>query len=128
MWILQFFFDVVVYEAFGFPFTAAKNEVSSINLAPNISHPTSTSTLSLPLTKISTTTTNALYIKCDGDPYGHNLNITDCIDATLYISSGSEQLAWVDRHTYFRDAHYALPYRYMGGKSPFLSFFPNPHA
>lgn len=118
MWILQFLFNYIIYDAFAFlSHQPAPNSISSIALAPNISHPITPSPLSLPFTNISTA--NA-YVKCDGEPYGHNLNITDCVDALLYISSGSEQLPWVDRHTYFPEAHYALPYRYMGGESPFL--------
>lgn len=74
------------------------------------------------LTVISSniSTKSALNIECDTAQYGDNLNITDCKDAKLYISSGPQQLAWVDRHTLYKKAHFALPYRYLGGKSQLL--------
>ena len=79
----------------------------------NGSHATSWSSPSI----ISNATTdNAFKIKCDGGQYGRNLNIADCKDAKNYIPSGLDQYAWVERHLAFRGAHFALPYRYMGGR------------
>ena len=108
-----------VYEASASPFTGTGDQGSRISLPSDVSL---LSNLSVISSNISTK--NALNIECDPAQYGYNLNITDCKDAKLYISSGSEQFPWVDRHTYYPKAHFALPYRYLGGKYRllFISF------
>ena len=80
----------------------------------NGSHSTSLSSLSI--IDLNVTTDNAFIIKCDGEQYGRNLNIADCKDAKDYIPPGMDQSAWVERHTTFSKAYFALPYRYMGGR------------
>ena len=87
-----------------------------------------TSLSSLSIVDSNVTIDNAFIIKCDGGQYGRDLNIADCKDAKDYIPSGLDQYAWVERHLAFGGAHFALPYRYMGGKyrslrSPRLAFY-----
>ena len=82
--------------------------------ASNGSNATSLSSLSILSSNV--TTDNAFIIKCDGGQYGRDLSIADCKDAKDYIPSGSDQYAWLERHIAFGGAHFALPYRYMGGR------------
>ena len=105
---------MTVYEASASPLTETGDQGSRITLPSDVSHLTLLTNLST--ISNNTSTENALNVQCDAAQYGDNLNITDCKDAKLYISSGSEQLPWVDRHTFYPKAHYALPYRYLGGK------------
>ena len=77
---------------------------------------------------LNVTTDNAFMIKCDGEQYGTNLNIADCKDAKDYIPPGLDQYAWVKRYTALSKPHFALPYRYMGGRhqslwSPQVAFY-----
>lgn len=110
-WILQFF-AFVSYAVCENPLVGAENQLLPISLPSNVSHLISSLNRSFTLIP----TENALNIKCDGSQYGVNLNIADCKEAKRYISSGSEQCLWVERHTRILKLHYALPYRYMGGK------------
>ena len=112
IWILRVL--ATLYEASASPFTGTGNQDSRITLPSNDSHPTLLSNVSVVSSNISAK--NAFNIECDAAQYGDNLNVTDCKDAKLYISSGSEQFPWVDRHTFYPKAHFALPYRYLGGK------------
>ena len=112
IWILRVL--ATLYKASASPFPGTGNRGSRITLPSDVSHPTLLSNVSVIPSNISPK--NALNIECDAAQYGDNLNITDCKDAKLYISSGSEQFPWVDRHTFYPKAHFALPYRYLGGK------------
>ena len=112
IWILRVL--ATVYEASATPFTGTGNQGSRRTLPSDVSHLNLLSNPSVIPSNISTK--NALNVECDAAQYGDNLNITDCKDAKLYISSGSEQFAWVGRHTYYPKAHFFLPYRYLGGK------------
>ena len=113
VWILRVL--ATVDEASASPLTGTGSQGSRNTLPSDVSsHVNLLSNLSVIPSNISTK--NAFNIECDAAQYGDNLNITDCKDAKLYISSGSEQFPWVDRHTYYPRAHFALPYRYLGGK------------
>ena len=112
IWILRVL--ATLYVASASPFIGTGNQDSRITLPSNVSHLTLLSNVSTTASNVSTK--NALNIACDAAQYGDNLNITDCKDAKLYISSGSEQFPWVDRRTFYPKAHFALPYRYLGGK------------
>ena len=112
IWILRVL--ATLYEASASPFPGTGNQDSRITLPSDVPHLTLLSNPSVIPSNISTK--NALNVECDAALYGDNLNITDCKDAKLYISSGSEQFAWVDRRTYYPKAHFFLPYRYLGGK------------
>ena len=116
IWILRVL--ATFYEASASPFTGTGDQGLRITLPSNVSHLTLLSNVSTIASDVSTK--NAFNIACDAAQYGDNLNITDCKDAKLYISSGSEQFPWVDRHTFYPKAHFALPYRYLGGKYRFL--------
>ena len=109
-WILRYF-ALMTYEVSASPLLGAGVHIPGLYLPLNVSRSTSTSIL--PLSNISTK--KALNVECDGARYGDNLSIADCKDAKGYIFSGSKQFAWVARHTPFQKAHFALPYRYMGG-------------
>lgn len=112
IWILRVL--TTVYETSASPVTGNENQDLRITPPSDVSHLILLSNLSVIPSNISTK--NTFDIECDAAQYGDNLNITDCKDAKLYISSGSKQLAWVDRHTLYKKAHFALPYRYLGGK------------
>lgn len=104
---------LIAYQVLASPISGIDSQSLSIILPLNASHRTTSSTFLLaPPSNISAT--NALNIECDGAQYGNDLNITDCKHAKNFISSGSEQCPWVDRHTLFLKPHFALPYRYMG--------------
>ena len=113
-WTMQFItllFTVSTASVIALP--GAKNPSLGIFQASNGSHATSLSSLSTISPNV--TTDNAFTIKCDGGQYGRDLNIADCKDAKNYIPPGLDQYAWVERHIAFGGAHFALPYRYMGG-------------
>ena len=112
IWILRVL--AMVYQASATTFTGTGIQDSRITLPSDVSRLTLLSNPSVIPSNISAK--NALNVECDAAQYGDNLNITDCKDAKLYISSGSEQFAWVERHTYYPKAHFSLPYRYLGGK------------
>ena len=91
-------------------------ENPSLRNSQTSDRPHSTSLSSLSMINLNVTTNNAFVIECDGGQYGRNLNIADCKDAKSYVPSGSNQAAWVERHTPFGGKHFALPYRFMGGR------------
>lgn len=117
----------MAYAVSASPFTGAGEQISNLSLQPNVSHPTPSSIFPIPPpNNISAKST--LVIKCDGAQYGDNLNVIDCKDARDYIGSGPHQFAWVERTYFFKDPHFWLPYRYMGGidqssRSPQEVFF-----
>ena len=120
IWVLRVL--ATVYETSASPLTGTGSQGSRNTLPSDVSsHVTLLSNLSVIPSNLSPAK-NAFNIECDAAQYGDNLNITDCKDAKLYISSGSEQFPWVDRHTYYPRAHFALPYRYLGGKYRLLIF------
>ena len=112
LWILRVL--ATVYEASAAPFTGTGDQDSGIMPPSDVAHLTLLSNLSVLPSNISTK--NAFNIECDAAQYGDNLNLTDCKDAKLYISSGSEQIPWVDRYKSYPKPHFPLPYRYLGGK------------
>ena len=108
------FFALVAYAVSASSLTGAENELR-ISLSSNVSRFPFSLNRSISPSNISIE--NALGIKCDGAQYGVNLDLADCKDAKTYISSGSEQVPWVARHTRWLKPHFVLPYRFMGGKN-----------
>ncbi|CAD6578702.1 MAG: hypothetical protein ASARMPRED_008809 [Alectoria sarmentosa] len=107
------FFALVAYAVSASSLTGAENELR-ISLSSNVSRFPFSLNRSISPSNISIE--NALGIKCDGAQYGVNLDLADCKDAKTYISSGSEQVPWVARHTRWLKPHFVLPYRFMGDK------------
>ena len=112
MQFITFLFTISTVFVIAFPRTndlsLGSSQISNGSHAPSLS--------SQSITSSNVTTGNAFIIKCDGGQYGRDLNIADCNDAKNYIPTGLDQYAWVERHLAFGGAHFALPYRYMGGK------------
>ena len=126
-WAMQFmiFFSTIT-TASVISLPGAEDPSLGSSQTSNGSHATSLSSLSIISSNV--TTDNAFIIRCDGGQYGRDLNIADCKDAKDYIPSGMNQYAWVERHVAYGRAHFALPYRYMGGRnrslrSPQIAFY-----
>ena len=60
-----------------------------------------------------------MYIECDGDSYGYNLDFSDCKNAKNYIVYDSRQFVFGQRDspTFNKGTMFPLPYRILGGKS-----------
>ena len=57
----------------------------------------------------------ALSIRCSGERFGFNPDLTDCGSARGFISPDIEQRVWGTRHTGLGPETFPLPYRIMGG-------------
>ena len=69
------------------------------------------------LTKLNASSPDnpALVIRCNGELFGFNPDLTDCGTARGFITPDLEQRAWGARHTGLGPETFPLPYRIMGG-------------
>lgn len=69
------------------------------------------------LTKLNASSPDnpALVIRCSGEQFGLNPDLTDCGSARGFISPDTEQRAWGVRHTGQGQDTFPLPFRIMGG-------------
>ena len=57
----------------------------------------------------------ALVIRCSGEHFGFNPDLTDCGSAKEYITPDIEQRTWGARHSGLGPETFPLPFRMMGG-------------
>ena len=57
----------------------------------------------------------ALVIRCSGEHFGFNPDLTDCGSAKEYITPDIEQRTWGVRHSGLGPETFPLPFRIMGG-------------
>ena len=69
----------------------------------------------------SVNVSNALQIRCDGEKFGFNPDVTDCQDARSSYKRSSQLFTYGERHTGHPPDVFPLPFRLYGGKPLILS-------
>ena len=114
--LLLFLFALSIRELLAEPAQAPENQMmqsSALNIVTDFN-----SSLIQPYNSLNASDLNGkMFVECDGDKYGVNLDLSDCKDAKNNVPYKSQQWAFAQRHTptFVKNKVFPLPYRIMGG-------------